>query len=240
MIDQETISKLAVRYQTDPLNIWREYFQHLFLSHFYKQPNTDKIYFKGGTALRLIYRSPRFSEDLDFSSSLKSISKIEQAIINALTEIERGGITTKLDEAKQTTGGYLTLIRFRNNGQMIVIKLEISFRAEKRKGELVTIASDFIPPYTMMQLSQKLIVQGKIDALLDRHKPRDFYDLYYLLRANLIDAKQKEILKDALAILKNTDINFNQELKQFLPKDHWAIIRDFKVTLERELERFLG
>ena len=240
MIDQETIAKLAVRYQTEPLNIWREYFQHLFLSHFYKQPNTDKIYFKGGTALRLIYRSPRFSEDLDFSSSLKNISKIEQAIINALMEIERGGITTKFDEAKQTTGGYLTLIRFRNNGQMIVIKLEISFRAEKRKGELVTIASDFIPPYTMMQLSQKLIVQGKIDALLDRHKPRDFYDLYYLLRANLIDAKQKEILRDALVILKNTDINFNQELKQFLPKDHWAIIRDFRVTLERELERFLG
>lgn len=239
MIDRETISNLAIKYQTDPVNVWREYFQHLFLSYFYKQPDTDKIYFKGGTALRVIYQSPRFSEDLDFSSSLKNISKIEQAIIGALTEIEREGITTKLDEAKSTTGGYLTLIRFRNNGQMIVIKLEISLRAEKKEGELVTIASDFIPPYTIMQLSQKLIVQGKIDALLDRKKPRDFYDLYYLLRANLVDTKQKEILKNALEALKSADINFNQELKQFLPKDHWAIIRDFPAALEREIKRFL-
>jgi predicted nucleotidyltransferase component of viral defense system len=240
MIDNETISNLAVKYQTDPINVWREYFQHLFLSYFYKQSDTDKIYFKGGTALRIIYQSPRFSEDLDFSSSIKNISKIEQAIINTLTEIERGGIVTKLDEAKLTTGGYLTLIRFRNNGQMIVIKLEISFRAGKKKGELATIASDFIPPYTIMQLSQRFIVQGKIDALLDRRKPRDFYDLYYLLRANLIDTKRKEILKDALSALKEADINFNQELKQFLPKSHWPIIRDFPATLEREIKRFLG
>ncbi|MBI3335601.1 MAG: nucleotidyl transferase AbiEii/AbiGii toxin family protein [Candidatus Portnoybacteria bacterium] len=70
MISQDTITKFADRYQTTELTIRREYLQHLFLSYFYKQGNTDNIYFKGGTALRFIYKSPRFSEDLDFSSSL--------------------------------------------------------------------------------------------------------------------------------------------------------------------------
>lgn len=34
---------------------------------FYQEKEAEAILFKGGTALRLIYQSPRFSEDLDFS-----------------------------------------------------------------------------------------------------------------------------------------------------------------------------
>ena len=241
MISSKVIKKLSVKLQSSELNIRREYIQHLFLSHFYKQSNTDKIYFKGGTALRLIYRSPRFSEDLDFGSSTTNVEKIEQAVLDALLNMERADIKTDIKEAKKTTGGYLAIINFMAYNRIIPIQIEISFRnSQKDEGEITTVNSEYGPSYTIMQLVKQQLIQGKIDALLDRHKPRDFYDLYYLLRANLIDAKQKEILKDALAILKNTDINFNQELKQFLPKDHWAIIRDFRVTLERELERFLG
>ena len=241
MISSKVIKKLSVKLQSSELNIRREYIQHLFLSYFYKQSHTDKIYFKGGTALRLIYRSPRFSEDLDFGSSTTDIEKIEQAVLDTLLNMERADIKTDIKEAKKTTGGYLAIINFMAYNRIIPIQIEISFRnSQKDEGEITTVNSEYGPSYTIMQLVKQQLIQGKIDALLDRHKPRDFYDLYYLLRANLIDAKQKEILKDALAILKNTDINFNQELKQFLPKDHWAIIRDFRVTLERELERFLG
>jgi len=76
MISNEALQALATKLQTTELNVRREYFQHLFLSYFYQQPLTDRIYFKGGSALRMLYHSPRFSEDLDFSSSVTGLLRI--------------------------------------------------------------------------------------------------------------------------------------------------------------------
>lgn len=240
MITAEIIQTLIKKYQTEAVNVWREYFQHLFLSYFYKQPEAGDTYFKGGTALRLIYQIPRFSENLDFSSSVKDIKKIEHTVINTLAEIEREGVDTELTEATETTGGYLATMQFRNNGDRIATRIEISLRnGKKEKGELVTIASDFIPPYTLVQLVQEQIVEGKIAALLSRKKPRDFYDFYFLLRANMIPIKSKELLRGALDALQTSDIRFDYELKRFLPQSHWAMIRNFKTALEREIKRYL-
>lgn len=240
MITAEIIQTLTKKYQTEAINVWREYFQHLFLLYFYKQPAAGDIYFKGGTALRLIYQSPRFSEDLDFSSSVKDINKIERAVINTLADIEREGIDTELIEATETTGGYLAAMQFGNNGNRIATRIEISLRnGKKEKGELITIASDFIPPYTLMQLTQEQIVEGKIAALLSRKKPRDFYDFYFLLRANMVRTKNKELLQGALDALQISHIRFDYELKRFLPQSHWPMIRNFKVALEREIRKYL-
>lgn len=91
----------------------------------------------------------------------------------------------------------------------------------------------------MFGLEQNQLIDEKIQALLTRKKPRDFYDLYFILRANLLPSQKKSVLPQALKALGSTDINFEKELKQFLPKIHWAIIRDFKNTLEREIQKFL-
>lgn len=239
MITAEIIQTLAKKYQTEAVNVWREYFQHLFLSYFYKQPEAGDIYFKGGTALRLIYKSPRFSEDLDFSSNVKDVKKIELAVINTLSEIEREGIDTELTEATETTGGYLATMQFGNNGGRIATRIEISLRnGKKDKGEFVTIASDFVPPYTLIQLVQEQIVEGKIAALLSRKKPRDFYDFYFLLRANMVPVKNEELLRGAFDALKASHIQFDRELKRFLPKSHWPMIRTFKTALEREIKKY--
>ena len=240
MITAEIIQTLTKKYQTEAVNVWREYFQHLFLLYFYKQPEAGNIYFKGGTALRLIYQSPRFSEDLDFSSSVKDIKKIERAVINTLAEIEREGVDTELTEATETAGGYLATMHFGSNGDRIATQIEISLRnGKKDKGEFVTIASDFVPPYTLLQLVQEQIVEGKIAALLSRKKPRDFYDFYFLLRANMVPVKSKELLQGALDTLQASNIRFDLELKRFLPKSHWPMIRTFKAGLEREIKKYL-
>jgi len=212
-----------------------EYIQHLFLSYFYRHPKSSKIYFKGGTALRIIYRSPRFSEDLDFSLSEVTIDQIEDIVIDTIREIEREGIKIDIKESKKTTGGYLAIISFSLQGQKIDIKLEISQRKEKNIGEIITIINDYIPPYNMTAITKELLVAGKIHALLERQKARDFYDLYYFLRANLISVNEKNILPKVLALLSNNNIQFNKELKIFLPKSHWGIIKDFKKILAQEI-----
>jgi len=235
MISNQFIKDFSTKYQTSDLNVRREYIQHLFLSYFYRHPKSSKIYFKGGTALRIIYRSPRFSEDLDFSLSEVTIDQIEDIVIDTIREIEREGIKIDIKESKKTTGGYLAIISFSLQGQKIDIKLEISQRKEKNIGEIITIINDYIPPYNMTAITKELLVAGKIHALLERQKARDFYDLYYFLRANLISVNEKNILPKVLALLSNNNIQFNKELKIFLPKSHWGIIKDFKKILAQEI-----
>ncbi len=237
MIDQDQIRKLAVKYQTSELNTIREYLQHLFLSYFYQQTQAGSVYFKGGTALRFVYHSPRFSEDLDFSANYENVSEVENSLLEVLVNIEKENIQATLQEAKTTTGGYLSIIDFMVFGQQIPIRIEISFREKKNRGDLVTITSDFIPPYTMIVITQDQLIAQKLQALQARKKPRDFFDLYFILRKQLPILDKGLILKKALADLRSSNINFDRELKQFLPKTHWLIIKDFKYTLEQEIKR---
>lgn len=240
MISNEALRSLATKLQTTELNVRREYFQHLFLSYFYQQSLADRVYFKGGTALRMLYNSPRFSEDLDFSSSISDAGAIEEAMLETLVAISRENIYPDVEESKKTSGGYLAIVSFRTEGQVAVsIQLEISLREGEKTGEAVTIASDFIPAYTIVALIREQLIDEKIQALLSRRKARDFYDLYFILRANLLPTQKKDVLSQVMETLKQSSLNFEKELKEFLPKSHWTIIRDFPTPLGREIERFL-
>jgi predicted nucleotidyltransferase component of viral defense system len=239
MIADDTLSKLRDKYQTTELNIRREYAQHVFLSYFYQQPQAKEVYFKGGTALRIVYRSPRFSEDLDFGSTLHDVSELENAVLNTLIEIDREGIETEVIESKKTSGGYLAIIGFKIGSTTLQTRVEASFRERKLIGEAETVFSDFVPPYLINVLSQEQLVDGKLAALIGRHKPRDFYDLYFLLQKDLVSPRQKDLLSQTIPLIEQANINFSQELKQFLPYSQWPIIKDFKVVLERTVKRFI-
>lgn len=239
MVAQDQIRKLSTKYQTSELNIIREYLQHLFLSYFYQLAQSTDIYFKGGTALRFVYQSARFSEDLDFSTNKENILGIEDILLEVLGKVEKENIQATLQEAKTTSGGYLAIIDFVLLDQTIPVQIEISFREKENTGEVVTITSDFIPPYTLVILAQDQLVSGKIRALKARKKARDFYDLYFILRKQLLIPNKKDVLPEVLDALHSQDINFEVELKQFLPRSHWVIVRDFKNTLEREINRFI-
>lgn len=236
MLAEETISGLARKFQIAEVNVKREYFQHLFLWRFYQQPKADIIYFKGGTALRIIYQSPRFSEDLDFNASILDIKSIEEIILETLSQIQKENIKTDIQESKETDGGYFATLEFEGK---ITINLQISFRERETRGEVATIPNDFIPAYTIIALPLDQLIGEKMRALLDRKKARDFYDLYFILRdARLRPYLPKDHLKEALSALQNTHINFEFELKQFLPRSHWMVTRDFKRILEREIKSF--
>ena len=239
MVAQDQIRRLSTKYQTSELNVIREYLQHLFLSYFYQLPQSTDIYFKGGTALRFVYQSARFSEDLDFSTNKGNIPGIEDRLLEVLGKVEKENIQATLQEAKTTSGGYLAIIDFVLLDQRVPVQIEISFREKVVTGEVVTVTSDFIPPYNLVILAFDQLVSGKIRALKARRKARDFYDLYFILRKQLPIPDKKDVLSEVLHALHSQDINFEVELKQFLPRSHWAIIRDFKNTLEREIDRFI-
>ncbi|MBI2252835.1 MAG: nucleotidyl transferase AbiEii/AbiGii toxin family protein, partial [Armatimonadetes bacterium] len=50
--------------------ILREYLQVLILKELYKTEEGKKLFFTGGTYLRLVHNLKRFSEDLDFNTEI--------------------------------------------------------------------------------------------------------------------------------------------------------------------------
>jgi hypothetical protein len=239
VITVEAIRALAAKLQSTELNVRREYCQHLFLSYFYQQSLTDQVYFKGGTALRVIYNSPRFSEDLDFSASLMDVHSLEDAVVGALAEIARENVGVDIAESKTTSGGYLAIITFGGGDTPVAVQLEVSLQEGEKRGEAVTIVSDFVPAYTILALARDQLIDERIRALLTRKKARDFYDLYFLLRANLLPPGKRDVLPQALETVRMSNMDFERELKEFLPRSQWAILRGFPATLEREIERFV-
>ena len=116
--------------------------------------------------------------------------------------------------------------------------LQFSKRKENHTQEIIVISNDFIPPYTISLLNRQQLFHEKVQALLTRSKPRDFYDIYFLIRSNLINQSQKQLLSQVKTKVNSSKINFSHELKQFLPKSHWPIIKNFNRNLLTELDKF--
>lgn len=242
MLTLENIREFIDKFQTSERNVVREYIQHLFLAGLYKCAGAEKLLFKGGTALRFIFQSPRFSEDLDFTGQNIYYSKeIDDLFLSALSELEKIGINIFYKEAKPTTGGYLGLIHYEMFGHAEDMKFEVSLRKGKKvSGELVSIISDFTTPYTLVYLPAKQLVAGKMDALLSRKKPRDYYDLYFMLRhPELNKFVDKNKLKHVLNYLESERMDFKKELSVLLPVSHHLILRDLKKILIKEIGKYL-
>lgn len=251
MISKETIIALARRYQTSEFpNIVREYFQHIFLSGLYQLPDAEKMLFKGGTALRIVYGSPRFSEDLDFSLfgvEQRLVKKfIEDIFVKVLAETEKAGIHIEIDsKSDETAEGYFGAATFRGGDyQPVSVEINISTRnGRKVSGETDSIINDFVPAYTILHLPQEDLVEEKIfSALFERKKPRDFYDAYFIMRKGILTSGQKERIAEEQEriIAEAKKINFRNELGTLLPIGQQAVIRDFAATLEREFSHQLA
>lgn len=245
MIEKRQVEKIAQLWQTAIDNVAREYFQQLFLSQLYQEKGSDSLLFKGGTALRIIWQSPRFSEDLDFTGVHITIKGIEALMEGALTKIEMGGIQSEIIESKSTSGGYLAIFQFRTNEYKSRIQIEVSLRNElKGLGSTALIHSDLVVPYTLVHLKEEILITEKIQACLTRGKARDFYDLYFILRSRMAfkDAfiQDKQLKAKILKVIESGKLDFKRELKEFLPVNQHMIIKGFPKTLVAEIERNLA
>jgi len=239
MINLDELNKIAVRNQTLPINVYREYCQNLFLSFLYQQKGSEFIQFKGGTALRIFYKSPRYSEDLDFSIFKLNQKQTEDLMVAVLSNLEKANLKIDLDESKETSGGYLANLSI----DLVKYKLKISVQASKRKTEytspnVVLADNDYVPSYTAYLLNEGEIVKEKLQAAIIRSKPRDFFDIYFLLRKGLIKRENRALLKKVSEIVGGSKINFKQELLNFLPKNLHSAVVNFKTTFLQEVEKY--
>ena len=240
MLEKGQLNKIRTNFQTTFDNVEREYVQHLFLSRFYKKKGSENILFKGGTALRFAYKSPRFSEDLDFSvRDYFDQKEIEKAVLSFLVDLSNLGIEAEIEESKPTTGGYLANLLLDMYGKKVSIAIQISSRGKGTiDSQTLPMTNEYIPTYSAKLLSQGEIAKEKIQAALSRGKPRDLFDIYFLLREGLVPVSERSKLGKIKKVVGSDEVDFSSDLGVFLPRSMLQLVKSFPQPLLSEIERF--
>ena len=249
MINEDFLIKKSNQYRIDRTVIIREYLQLVFLNYFY-QKNND-TYFKGVTAIRFLFNSFRYSEDLDFTCSNKDVDIFGymKGIIPLIKN--ETGFEISLEKDKQY-GDFSKryILKFKPNQllkQNLRIKLDFSFREKILDGNTSLLPIGDYPISLMAVIqsySKQEILAEKIRAMFTRNKPRDIFDLWFLLKQNTLinwdfvvekmkyypEVKySKELL---LEILNKVDEKiFERDLGQFLPQQYRKIYPILKKEL---------
>lgn len=234
MITKEQIKNLSQLFLIDEFTILREYLQLVFLSYLYQRKEAKKIFFKGGTAIRLLFNSPRFSEDLDFSTFFNKkqiimlVNQLEKTIQKEIPYFD----IFLLYPGKETTR-FRIKYQSENFKYPLVIRLDFHHVKKIKK----TTVSPLVSQYPILifplinHLTKEAILEEKIQALLTRGKGRDFFDVWYLLeKGGLI---KKEVNKQLL-IKKIKDVslfNLKKDLSSFLPRSERKMIMLLKERL---------
>jgi predicted nucleotidyltransferase component of viral defense system len=216
-MEQSIAEQKALELGIDRTQVAREYWELILLKGLYESPQGRYLVFKGGTALRLAYGSPRFSEDLDFSLT-KDVMKgkflpLIKKIISPFPEL----IQTDVEEKYYT---YLAEIKVTQNYLPLPfrIKIEISKRGIRNyQWELKLLNSPAAVLQVMAQVATlEQIYQDKLNCLKGRAKPKDLFDLWYLSEKLGIPYVPKEM------DFKGRDLV--RDLRKYLPKSFWPAI----------------
>lgn len=196
----------------DPFEALREILQEIVLYALSDAGFFKYAVFYGGTALRILYGLPRFSEDLDFSLLKPDItfdlSKYEKAVIEKLASYGfESNIETKIKENKSIQSAFLKgntikyliainapddIVKTFHSRKILKIKFEvdteppINFQDEEKLHLLPS-------PFMIRTMIPSSLFAGKMHAIIcrswqTRPKGRDWYDLvWYIQREYEVD-----------------------------------------------------
>lgn len=181
----------------------------------------DSLALKGGTAINLtIFNLPRLSVDIDLDY-LGDDSK-DEMLINRIT------INSNISQF-MLASGYLLSPKTKNphsldswvydyintSGNKDNIKIEINYSMRTHilpAKEMSIVTEQFNSQYKIKCLSVVEIFGSKINALLSRAAARDLYDIYNMVRYNLFDKEEHELLRKCVvfyAVVSAKEINRN-------------------------------
>ncbi len=217
-MEQIIAENLAKKLGIDILQVVREYYEILVLRGISLLQWGKDIIFKEGTAMRLVYGSPRFSEDLDFSIIRNSMKKnFEKDIMNLISPFYE----CEIDDIMEKHFTYLAEIKVKKEflPHPFRIKIEISKRVEENYQWKLKVASSPSSIYSVLlkvsTLSQ--LYKDKIKCLQDRAKPKDLFDLWYISQKLNIPYKSPVSLEKKI---------LRRDLKKYLPLNFHLIIEE--------------
>jgi predicted nucleotidyltransferase component of viral defense system len=190
--------------------ILREYLQILLCKQVYRTDAGKRLYFTGGTYLRLIHNLKRFSEDLDFNSNQMSQRNFEELCHSLVIELKRSGI---ICEVTFSHWDHILVGRFnfpdiekiysiktkqtRESG--LLIKFEVNIPRWEINSETEVITG-YGETYPCVCTKKSILFADKIDALVKKKMARHLYDIIFMLTQKF--AVDKKIL---------TELGYNKE-----------------------------
>ena len=219
-MDQSSAEFLSRKLGIAVEQVVREELEIAVLKPLLDSPFGNVLVFKGGTALRLAYGSPRFSDDLDFSA----LAPIEEsAFKKACLTAAKNAPEASLVEALAKYRTLFALYRFRVPyiGRPFSMKVEVSTRRESweqgRDHELKLLSSEVTNLTVLARVATlERMASDKKKALEARHEPRDLYDLWFISQKLGREFRPQAADFDP-RVLK-------RELRKYLPRSHWRLI----------------
>jgi predicted nucleotidyltransferase component of viral defense system len=207
-----------------------------------KSEASPHIVFKGGTALKLFYDLPRYSEDIDYDSTEKLSPQNLMEIIKTVTAKKRWEVT---DEAvKYNT--ILVKLRFRGPERNFRLKIEISTREKELKTTILSLRG--VP---VICLEPPFLMTEKLITFVDRQAGRDYFDAWFIIN-NAYPLNERLILQEfsdiaqfyqtLLGIIKKADSKkIHRDTGKLLSLDHrnWiktSFLSDFKRLVDVRLQ----
>jgi len=201
--------------------IVREEYEMIILKALFESEIGKSFIFKGGTALRLAYGSPRLSEDLDFSVIEKfNIKALKKLLISTTDQFE----TLKLIEVRQKFFTCFALFKVKEEfiSQAFSIKLEASIRPidwQRDKDYQLHALSSKVTNLTVLSqvASLKKIEQEKLS--INPPRVRDLFDLWFI---------GQKLGKAIPMDFKGWDVRIvKRELHKLLPKQERKLLEQW-------------
>lgn len=184
MIGEDKLRYLAGKHGFSIIYLEKDYFLTLLL---YFIRNIEGIYFKGGTALNKIFLNHlRLSEDLDFASKAGIT-----AVKNRVESVVDKDIFTKLEVDHFTENFIRWRVYFKSyfGGKSFVV-LDINRKASIHlKPERHKVKNFYGLHFQINALNIDEIIAEKVRALILRNQPRDYFDLYFILKKRRLNFK---------------------------------------------------
>ncbi len=241
MLAINQVKELSKSLKINESVVMRECVQLLFLKELYEEKYSENVFFKGGTAIRLILGGTRFSEDLDFTvnGNREDFDLFIKRFFKKLTKLY--GFSFK---KRKTIAGerYLLTADSSVSDYKIFVNLDFSFREKVLMPARAIIMTSYPVIFTSFvnYISREEILAEKIRAIMTRDKGRDIYDLWFLLNINvpvvggLIKAKLayyniKDFSPDQLVVKieKFSKEKFILDLRPFISLNERGKLADF-------------
>lgn len=189
----DQILEFAKTYQlplTKKRAILREYLQSKLLEKLYAHAVSAKVFFVGGTSLRLLRGLPRFSEDLDFDVLGTTSVPINQLVEATLQSLRHENIAIDFYQNRTVRRAYYEF-RFThlladlglssNQQEKLMIKFDFEYFWQGLRHETVLFQRyGFLAQVVTASLNQ--LLTQKVYAYIHRKQtqPRDMYDIVWL------------------------------------------------------------
>lgn len=240
----EMLTKYRIKTPTDAENALKEIIQEIALLGLHRANFFEKAAFYGGTALRILYDLPRYSEDLDFTLLKKDKKFSLQPYFSAVEkELDAYGFTVDVMSVDKKNKNEIESAFIKANTKTHLLKIESlkSFGPIAQTNSRLQIKFEvdtepvthfeFEPRYLLtptsfpvISLKKPDLFAGKLHALLFRKwktrvKGRDFYDFVWYLK-NQVPVKLSYLREKSVQSghIKPSDLKTESDLKYMLYK----------------------